>query len=75
MTEKEKSLSGQLYDASDPVLSSERKRTRLLFQEINQLSDDHKEKRNRLFLELIGEAGANLFSNPPFGRKNKIFTA
>ncbi len=66
MTEKEKSLSGQLYDASDPVLSSERKSTRLLFQEINQLSDDHAEKRIRLFLELLGDVGENLMIEPPF---------
>ncbi len=66
MTEKEKSLSGQLYDASDPLLSSERKYARLLFQEINQLSDNHIEKRNNLFLELIGEAGDNLMIEPPF---------
>lgn len=66
MTEKEKSLSGQLYDASDPLLSSERKQTRLLFQEINQLSDNHIEKRNNLFRKLIGKAGANLVIEPPF---------
>lgn len=66
MTEKEKMLSGQLYDAGDPELTEERHQARLLFQKINQIGDDKKEVRNRLFYELIGGAGEGLWIEPPF---------
>ena len=59
-------LSGQLYNASDPELVSERSRARLLFQEINQINETRKEKRNNLFLELLGGAGDDLWIEPPF---------
>jgi len=66
MTEKEKMLSGRLYDASDPELTAERHKARLLFQQINTMTDDEKEARDALFYELIGEAGAELYIEPPF---------
>ena len=66
MTEKEKMLSGQLYDSSDPELCRERDRARLLFQKINTMKDDVKEQRDELFYELIGEAGEGLWIEPPF---------
>lgn len=59
-------LSGQLYDASDPVLSAERYRARKLFQEINLLKEDQKERRDALLYELVGEAGEGLWIEPPF---------
>ncbi|MEO1417213.1 MAG: sugar O-acetyltransferase [Bacteroidota bacterium] len=66
MTEKEKMLSGQMYDASDPVLSEERHRARLLFQKINQMGDEEKAARDLLFYELFGESGEDLWIEPPF---------
>jgi maltose O-acetyltransferase len=66
MTEKEKMLSGQLYDAMDPVLTHERHQARLLFQRINKLGDEEKELRDSLLYELLGEAGEGLFIEPPF---------
>ncbi len=66
MTEKDKMLSGQLYDASDPQLFAERHRARLLFQKINNLTEKDKEKRDKLFYELFGKAGNNLSIEPPF---------
>ena len=66
MTEKEKMLSGQLYDASDPTLALERHETRSLLQKANQMSEDHKERRNKLFYKLIEEAGEGLMIEPPF---------
>lgn len=59
-------LSGRLFNAGDPLLVSELHRARLLFQEINQLNEEHKERRNELFYELFGEAGDNLVIEPPF---------
>lgn len=66
MTEKEKMLSGQLYDASDATLVQERHQARLLFQEINRTGDEHKEQRNELFYKLFGSTGEGLWIEPPF---------
>jgi len=66
MTEKEKMLTGELYDATDPVLTAERHHARLLFQKINSMNDHDKTVRNRLFYELFGKAGEKLRIEPPF---------
>ncbi len=66
MTEKEKMLTGQLYNGSDPELVKERRKARLLFQKINNMTDDEEEERNKLFYDLIGKAGKGLFIEPPF---------
>lgn len=66
MTEKEKMLSGKLYNASDPQLSLERHKARLLFQKINSISEDEKNVRNELFHELFGKVGNSLWVEPPF---------
>ncbi|MGK0363149.1 MAG: maltose O-acetyltransferase [Saprospiraceae bacterium] len=66
MTEKQKMLSGNLYDASDPVLDAERHHARLLFQKINAMSDEVKEERNKLFYKLMGRAGEGMVIEPPF---------
>ena len=66
MTEKEKMLSGEMYDPMDPELNKGRNRARILFQEINKMSDDLKPKRDKLFYELIGSAGEGLWIEPPF---------
>jgi len=66
MTEKEKMLSGQLYNANDKILIEERHRARLLFQKINTMSEDDKEERNKLFKELFGKAGKHFWMEPPF---------
>jgi len=59
-------LSGQLYNASDPDLTEERHKARLLFQQINKMNNNDKEERNKLFYELFGEAGKDLWIEPPF---------
>lgn len=66
MTEKEKMLSGELYDSTDSVLVAERHRARLRFQRINATAEDDKAMRDQLFYELMGEAGAGLYIEPPF---------
>lgn len=66
MTEKEKMLSGKLYNASDPQLSSERLKARLLFQKINSIGEEKKDERNKLFYDLFGKAGNSLWIEPPF---------
>jgi maltose O-acetyltransferase len=66
MTEKDKMLSGQMYNPDDPILVEERKSARMLFQKTNSLSEDYFEERTSLFYKLIGEAGEGLYIEPPF---------
>lgn len=65
MSEKEKMLNGEMYDPMDPVLVKDRHEARLLFQEINQLSDAEKPKRDSLCNSLI-KAKEGLWIEPPF---------
>ena len=66
MTEKEKMIAGQMYDAKDPELTADRERARLLFQQINQMNELEKTERDLLFYELLGHAGEHLWIDPPF---------
>jgi len=66
MTEKEKMLSGSLYNAHDEELSRDRLNARLLFQQINELGEEQKELRDTLLNELFGSAGKELWIEPPF---------
>ena len=66
MTEKEKMLSGKMYDPMDSTLVKERLKARLLFQEINQLSDQEKPSRNKLLYTLLKNTGEGLWVEPPF---------
>lgn len=65
-TEKEKMLAGELYDALDKQLSAERLKARLLIKELNDTREDQTEERRRILEELIPEAGADLWLQPPF---------
>lgn len=65
-TEKEKMLSGELYDPLDTQLSEERMRTRLLIKELNDTREDEPEERARILKELIPNAGSGLWLQPPF---------
>ncbi len=66
MTEKEKMLSGELYDPADPELMAERRRARLLLQALNASRDDASEERARLLAELLPGAPAGIWIEPPF---------
>ena len=66
MTEKQKMLAGEMYDPLDHVLFNEREQAKLLFQEINSLNETQKEKRAKLIYKLFGQAGKNLWVEPPF---------
>ena len=65
-TEKEKMLSGELYDASDKQLSAERQRARLVFQKLNATRDDQEVERSSLIKELIPMQGRDIWIEPPF---------
>lgn len=65
-TEKEKMLAGELYDALDKQLSAERLKARLLIKELNDTREDQTEERKRILKDLIPQAGADLWLQPPF---------
>src|SRR5690606_10792411 len=65
-TEKEKMLSGELYDPLDKQLSDERMQTRLLIKELNDTREDQVEERTQILKKLIPHAGAGLWLQPPF---------
>ncbi len=66
MTEKEKMLAGLMYNPSDPELVKARHRVRLLFQEFNNLSELHLNKRTSLLYKIFNNPGKNVFVEPPF---------
>lgn len=65
-TEKEKMLSGELYDASDSELTNERIKARLLSKELNDSREDESERREKILNQLIPNSGENLWLQPPF---------
>lgn len=65
-TEFEKMLSGELYNAADANLVALRNRARRLTRNFNQTTEEDLDKRRTLLNELFGEAGENIFIEPPF---------
>ena len=66
LTEKEKMLTGDMYDAKDPQLTAGRRRARDLCKSLNETHDDEKELRERIIRELFGSAGDAIWIEPPF---------
>lgn len=66
MTEKQKMLAGELYDAGDPALVAERRRARDLCHRYNATLDEQTGERRLLLEELLGTAGRNLLIEPSF---------
>ena len=66
MTEKDKMLAGELYDALDKELADDRIRTRLLIKELNDSKENETELRNRILQNLLPKAGQGLWLQPPF---------
>ena len=66
MTEKEKMLSGELYNPSDPELKEEAKRSRRLVTIYNNTAPEQKEYRNEILKELLGSTGNKITIEPPF---------
>lgn len=65
-SEKEKMLSGELYNALDEQLANERTAARLLLQRLNNASADDIETLNVLLKKLLPNAGKDLWIQPPF---------
>ncbi|HEX2210378.1 MAG TPA: sugar O-acetyltransferase [Longimicrobium sp.] len=66
MTEMEKMLAGELYDAQDPQLVAERRRARGLLRALNALRDEERDARLGIIRELVGAAGEGVWIEPPF---------
>ena len=64
-SEKQKMLSGELYDPLDPQLSAERRRARQLFKALNDTRDDQQDERARLIKELMPAAGRGCLDRAP----------
>ncbi len=65
MTEYQKMLAGELYDASDPHLFDMRVKARQLLRTYNQMEFD-REQLAGLLMELLGQAGKNIDIQTPF---------
>lgn len=65
-TEKQKMLSGELYNALDPQLAEERLRARTLLQEFNGAVAGDDAKRKDIAGRLFGAVGKEIWIEPPF---------
>jgi maltose O-acetyltransferase len=65
-TEKEKMLAGELYNALDEQLSTERTNARLLIKKLNDARPDDNATVRDVLKELIPNAGKDLWIQPPF---------
>lgn len=65
-TEREKMLSGELYNALDPDLVADRRRVRDLCQKLNASSDVDEELRRTLCKQIFGKGGDSVWMQPPF---------
>lgn len=65
-SEKERMITGELYDAMDTELSADRLTTRLLLKELNDLREDESKKREGILKKLIPNSGEKLWLQPPF---------
>ncbi|MEP1086590.1 sugar O-acetyltransferase [Algoriphagus sp.] len=66
MTEKEKMLAGELYQAGDPELANERLQVRKLVKTFNDSNPEDVESRISLIRQILGKAGKNIWIEPPF---------
>lgn len=66
MTEKEKMLRGELYFASDALLTRERESARKLIRLYNETLETEQEKRMDILMRLFGSTGNKPYVEPPF---------
>jgi len=66
VSERERMLLGQPYDAGDPELVAARQRARRLTQRLGALDPGDLETRSELLLELLGHVGAGSWVEAPF---------
>ena len=66
MNEKQKMLAGELYDPADPELAAMRLSARILFEELNTVSQQDRPRRDQLVRQLFGSTGAQIQIESPF---------
>ena len=66
LSEKDKMLAGQLYNAGDPQLTKERNNAHILCQKYNQLNFLDYSGRHRILTELLASFAEPLTIEPPF---------
>ncbi len=54
-------LAGELYNATDPVLSEDRLQARMLLNELNSSRDDEEEKKKSVLKKLLPGTGAGFW--------------
>ncbi len=65
-SEKQKMLAGELFNAFDNELVSERDRAHQLFSELNSVGKSNPEKRHALIEDLFGNCGKDIWVESPF---------
>ncbi len=65
-SEKEKMISGDLYNPADTEVSKDRNKAHLLFHQYNQLPNVNSEEQQEILAELIPTMGNNCCIEPPF---------
>ncbi len=65
-TEKEKMIAGEQYLAGDSILVKERRKAKNLLHQLNVIEYRITKKAKEIIQELIPNAGANLYIEPPF---------
>lgn len=66
MTEREKMLTGEIYDACAPELIEDLNKTKLLCQQYNSIPATDLRQRNLLLQQILGKADDDTFINQPF---------
>ncbi len=66
MTEQQKMLAGELYDALDPELVAGRVKARKLCQQLNTAPDGDEDLRRQLCKQIFGKGGDTVWMQPPF---------
>ena len=66
MTEREKMLSGELYNDADAELAAARRRARLLSRQFNDAAVENDDLRRAILRELLGACGENINIEAPF---------
>lgn len=74
MTEREKMLSGKLYDPSDGVLAAMRRRAHRLSRDFNDTYEDETERRKLILGELVPGLGTGTDLNSPLFFDYGVFT-
>lgn len=66
MSEKEKMLSGQIYNAADEELIKERERCKCLCHQYNSLSPELVDERKNLIMQILGKTGESFLIEQNF---------